>query len=279
MSLVLVNIIKENRVELPPRYRKKAINSTMISQLRQGKKYARFNFTPATGTYDYELQATDSAEYIATSSVSNEAKNITLDTRRQGTVTVSTANIIQASYFSDNEEEINVVCLNTRSRQVAYRVKERLDEFVARVNAVDVPEQTVLNTSVAIKTADTIKVNDNTYADDPHMAIPLDSNSHYTLKAFIYYNAHGTPDMKFRFGAMTGATIAWGYDWDSTAQTVYTGTTAVTVVGVSANRAILLVGTVYTSNAVTLAFQWAQNVSNANATTMKRGSWLEVTKL
>lgn len=146
----------------------------------------------------------------------------------------------------------------------------------------------------AFKTADQTKTNDNTLNADNALSFVLDANSHYRIEAMVEVeNPNTTPDFKFRWLAFTGT---WYLHYDSRRITVSTGaavgtnlfsshgnnftTDSVIAMG-NAQRALIhfdiLVHTGGPPNNFFL--NWAQNVSNANPTTVKAGSWAIATKI
>lgn len=148
--------------------------------------------------------------------------------------------------------------------------------------------RTVINAKVGggvkVKTTDTSRSNNAAYSDDPHLVIPVLANTVYSVDMYGVYQAGATGLFKVQFALPSGATMAggsWHYDpgadeWAATA--IQESTTPYAMVAGLAGttnfpfrlQASLHVG----ANAGNLAFQWAQNVSNATPTIVRKGSWL-----
>lgn len=139
------------------------------------------------------------------------------------------------------------------------------------------------------KTANEAKTNDATLADDTHLAgWSLDADTWYAIEGcLIVFSAGATPDFQCKFV------------FDNAAQFNYIGLQTVSDQPAQQGDAsadgsavvIALIGADYhlaylkgqvqcnASTASTMDFQWAQNTSDATATTLYEGSWIRVTKL
>lgn len=131
------------------------------------------------------------------------------------------------------------------------------------------------------KSADQTVTSSTTLVNDNQLKFAVAANETYIFQAWLYtYAADGTPDIKVTFTGPSGSTVLW-----SSSQVIFNagGATTLTVVSpgataadlfVDANlRAIQLYGTI--SNGATagdLQFQFAQNTSSANGTSVKAGS-------
>jgi len=131
------------------------------------------------------------------------------------------------------------------------------------------------------KSADQTVTSSTTLVNDNQLKFAVEANETYIFQAWLYtYAADGTPDIKVTFTGPSGSTVLW-----SSSQVIFNagGATTLTVVSpgataadlfVDANlRAIQLYGTI--SNGATagdLQFQFAQNTSSANGTSVKAGS-------
>jgi hypothetical protein len=134
------------------------------------------------------------------------------------------------------------------------------------------------------KSADQSVTSSTTIINDTHLKFAVAANETYIFQIWLYtYAADGTPDIKLTCAGPSGSTVLW-----SSSQVIYLsdGTPTLTSVQTSGatggasslfvdanNRAIMLYGTI--SNGATagdLQFQWAQNTSSANSTTVKAGS-------
>jgi hypothetical protein len=131
------------------------------------------------------------------------------------------------------------------------------------------------------KSADQSVTSSTTLVNDTHLKFAVAANETYIFQLWLFtYAADGTPDIKVTCTGPSGSTVLW-----SSSQVIFNAAAATTLTsvntsGVSAdlfvdanNRAIQLYGTI--SNGATagdLQFQWAQNTSSANSTTVKAGS-------
>lgn len=131
------------------------------------------------------------------------------------------------------------------------------------------------------KSSDQTVTSSTTLVNDSQLKFAVAASETYIFQAWLYtYAADGTPDIKVTFTGPAGSTVLW-----SSSQVIFNagGSTTLTVVsagGTAADlfvdsnlRAIQLYGTI--SNGVTagdLQFQFAQNTSSANGTSVKAGS-------
>jgi len=133
---------------------------------------------------------------------------------------------------------------------------------------------------IVTKPTDTVKTNDNTVSNDPHLTVPVEANSVYHIDAFLLWTSATTPDIRFGFSGPSGSTMFWGNDLDSPngscangISTTRTGSGG----GVNVYRMSNLRGVLHTSaSAGSFSVRWAQNTSNIQATTMRRGSRLRL---
>lgn len=131
------------------------------------------------------------------------------------------------------------------------------------------------------KSADQSVTSSTTLVNDTHLKFAVAANETYIFQLWLYtYAADGTPDIKLTCAGPAGSTVLW-----SSSQVIFNAAAATTLTsvntsGVSAdlfvdanNRAIQLYGTIANGGtAGDLQFQWAQNTSSANSTTIKAGS-------
>jgi len=133
------------------------------------------------------------------------------------------------------------------------------------------------------KSSDQTVTSSTTLVNDSQLKFAVAASETYIFQAWLYtYAADGTPDIKVTFTGPSGSTVFW-----SSSQVIFTGggATTLTVVApgataadfyVDANyRAIQLYGTILNGGtAGDLQFQFAQNTSSANGTSVKAGSSL-----
>lgn len=145
------------------------------------------------------------------------------------------------------------------------------------------------NTFLALAAADQTVTNSNVFQNDNTLSIAVTNGSTYLIDLFARFTcASITPDAKWRF---TGPTVAYGYgtEWDGFVlaganNLQYFELLAAAGLSMQVNTDVhggflTIRGTFKPSADGTLQFQWAQQVSDANGTTRKAGSFLRLTKV
>jgi hypothetical protein len=131
------------------------------------------------------------------------------------------------------------------------------------------------------KSSDQTVTSSTTLVNDSQLLFAVAANETYIFQAWLYtFAADGTPDIKVTFTGPAGSTVFW-----SSSQVIFNaaGSTTLTVVAPGATtadlfvdsnlRAIQLYGTILNGGtAGNLQFQFAQNTSSANGTSVKAGS-------
>lgn len=138
------------------------------------------------------------------------------------------------------------------------------------------------------KTADESRAATTALADDTHLIFAAEANAVYTMYGWVKYFADPAPDIKMQFTVPTGCLGEWA--WIMPGQATVAGSVNGYAVRTESND----VGAVRTgygtsdtqqntpvsgifrmsSTPGNIALQWAQNVSNATATTLFTDSWL-----
>lgn len=134
------------------------------------------------------------------------------------------------------------------------------------------------------KSADTARSNTTTRTDDPHLAgWSLSANTLYSVRGYI--RASGDPG-DLVCGLVSDGSLTSGrlmYSWnDNSGDLEYTfavDSLSTRTISLQSDTSIFISGFVYPSSAQTLDFQWAQFSSNATATTLYQGSWIQIEKL
>jgi hypothetical protein len=146
-----------------------------------------------------------------------------------------------------------------------------------------------------VKSADESLANSGSMQDDNHLILSVAANTDYILEAGLVYSATNGVDLAFGWIAPSGATMYWSSGTAShyVASTPYVSFSAMIVssiavaIGFSSGGTsnpffeiarpygLLRVG----STAGTIRLRWAQNVSNAEHTVMRSGSWLRLTRM
>lgn len=138
------------------------------------------------------------------------------------------------------------------------------------------------------KTADESRSATTTLADDTHLVFAAEAGAVYTMWGWIKYFADNTPDIKMQFTVPAGCLGEWAWMMPGS------GTLAGSINGYSIRTESNDVNVVRTGYGTSdtqqntpvsglfrmsttpgnIALQWAQNVSNATATTLYTDSWL-----
>lgn len=141
--------------------------------------------------------------------------------------------------------------------------------------------------TTVFKAADQIKNSDTTLADDAELQFPVAANTTYAFRLNVFYGSASVPDFKFQIVGPASPTLA------QFAYTAMRGDGALVTAQAQAFAAaqVLAHGALFAgwlaiegiiqngANAGTVALQWAQNTSNAGATAIRGGSYLEYKKL
>lgn len=143
----------------------------------------------------------------------------------------------------------------------------------------------------ATKSVDTARTSTTALAADPHLVLALAANAVYELSGFIEYDGNfgGSGDLKMDWTLPSGATMRWaprGNAAGDTTQKLNSGSVANTLAvavgtyGVGTTRNSLSPrGYIITSaTAGNATLRWAQNSSNAIATTLYANSWVSASR-
>lgn len=136
------------------------------------------------------------------------------------------------------------------------------------------------------KTANQAKTSDSTLADDNTLFFPMLASTNYAFEFKVFFDTAATPDFKFAIDAPASPTLLrlLRKHIDPGALTTLVTTSEVAEVGSTAVAGgtgttggfVEAEGIVHNgANAGNLAFQWAQNTSNASATTVLAGSYIK----
>jgi hypothetical protein len=140
------------------------------------------------------------------------------------------------------------------------------------------------------KPSNQAKTSDTTLANDSTLVAALDATSTYAFRFVVFLSTGATPDSKYGLaytGSLSSAFVFRGYQSpgagigaaDLFTATVETLPGVLNVNGGTGTTIIMIHGVLTTSTAGNLSFQWAQQTSNAAATTVRAGSYLEYRKI
>lgn len=143
----------------------------------------------------------------------------------------------------------------------------------------------------ARKTVSTSRASTTTATADPELQAQVAANAEYAFAAYIRYVGGQTGDMKCAFTGPSGSSGSWGARTMSTGATLATdssdairtpiGTTkAIGNISTTAGQTLNVTGRLITSStAGTFSFDWAQNTSDATATSIEADSWFMLWRL
>lgn len=143
------------------------------------------------------------------------------------------------------------------------------------------------------KTADESRSATTTYADDTHLVFAAEANAVYTMVGWIKYFADPTPDIKVSIAVPSGCLGEWAWNMPGS-NTLGTGTVGYAIrtetndvngsrtgYGTSDSNHFTPISGLFrmSSTAGNIALQWAQNTSNATATTLFTDSWMQFQRI
>lgn len=143
------------------------------------------------------------------------------------------------------------------------------------------------------KTSDENRQATTTFADDAHLTFAVEANAVYEMDGWIKYFADPTPDIKIQFSTPSGTLGEWAWLMPGSG-TAATGTVGYSIrtetndVGSSRTGYGTSDSTMFTpisglwrigATAGSITLQWAQNTSNATATTLYTDSWLRFQRI
>jgi hypothetical protein len=133
------------------------------------------------------------------------------------------------------------------------------------------------------KTADQAKASDATLGDDDALSFGVLANAKYAFRAVVFYSTAATPDFKYTLTGPSSPTlvrfhareIEFGVARTDNEQTSF-GNSRSVASGAATEGKIEIEGILHNgANAGAVTFQWAQATSNASATTVRAGSFIE----
>ncbi len=158
----------------------------------------------------------------------------------------------------------------------------------------DIPTATqfnewLTNINFARKSATESVSNSLTLQDDNELLVPIEANAIYLMDSIILYDGPANADLKILFRTPTGGSMSGAatglLDTASTAG----NTVTIPITGNSSNsfgtlgsgtQALICHGMVFTSGtAGNLQVEWSQNTSQASATRVISGSWINLRRV
>lgn len=149
------------------------------------------------------------------------------------------------------------------------------------------PGATILT---AVKTADQTVVNSSTLQNDNHLTVTVEANTNYILEAVLLLQVQSVGSFQAQFSAPSGATLGAQEIRNTSGGSVFSSGNYISQLGsiFESGAVTYTAGTSYfrvegtlfvSSTAGTFNLQWAQSVSNATGTILKKGSYLKLTKV
>lgn len=136
------------------------------------------------------------------------------------------------------------------------------------------------------KTADETRNNDNTLTADTDLQTPVDANTGYAFWGWVTYVSDASADFAYVISEPDGVMMAILHKGNEGVGSLgvelvdesWSGNSTAT--GGTTRYIVYFTGYLVTGVAGgTFSFDWSQNLSNANDTTVKKGSWMRVKKL
>lgn len=158
---------------------------------------------------------------------------------------------------------------------------------------VDYPVAGLSVTQSKVKTAEETRTSNATLTDDTHLAgFTLEAGAYYKIEVLFTYNHYQAPDFKWAFQFSQTPQTDSGFwsantNFENTTNNEFEIARTITTQGTVVNAvdnidAVVRISAFVLANATTggtLDFQWAQNTSNAQAITARKGAYMIVTRL
>lgn len=136
------------------------------------------------------------------------------------------------------------------------------------------------NSTTVIKQSNESVTSSTTVQDDDELLLAVAANTDYKIMGFlIASSASATPDIKYTLTAPVGAVVQWCLTHEETSVHAATETEFISM-GAGNDEMMGIVGSINNgANAGNVTVQWAQNTSDATATTVLAGSALTLHKV
>jgi hypothetical protein len=134
------------------------------------------------------------------------------------------------------------------------------------------------------KPANTARTSNTTLTSDPDLQFSVAANTTYAISCTIFYDTQATPDFKYATTGPTATLARAAHSYLAPGSTTYTNAMSTATAGIASTAITAGTGSGVVTFDITLqngatagtwAFQWAQNTSNAAATTVLGGSSCE----
>lgn len=139
------------------------------------------------------------------------------------------------------------------------------------------------------KTADESVTSSTTLQDDNHLVLPLLASATYVVEGGLYYDGvFNAGNLKLTWSLPASATIYWSANGPATggaaafaSQAVTSGNITVGTYGTGGSKTTASISALVTTagTAGNMQLRWAQDASNATATTIYAKSWLRAIRI
>jgi len=159
--------------------------------------------------------------------------------------------------------------INGEIRRNGADVKVMTDSFLKNLTSSPVIIRKPSNTNTA---------NDATLNDDPHLTLAVGSSQTWQFEFVVFCTTDATPGIDLAVNGPTASSIDYHvqlWDTDALSKSIFATAydTEVGALFTSSDCLAKIRGTVVTTAAGNIVLRWAQQVSNATNTTVKRGSY------
>lgn len=191
------------------------------------------------------------------------------------------------AYFDGLIQAARVAAIDRSDDWISAEYNNQSDPATFAIEQAPQQGTTAPDSSTVIKSANENVTSSTTLQNDDEFSFALEANTKYVIDGGVFATSTASqPDIKIGFTVPSGATMDIGYlaqgGNSRTAELLETSGAASAQIDIAANSNTIIqpFGSVVTGGtAGNLVFQWAQNSSNATATTVKQGSFVTVTKV
>ena len=137
----------------------------------------------------------------------------------------------------------------------------------------------LVNTLYAVKASDESVTSSTTLQDDEHLFASVAANSVYEVTVALRGTANSSGDLKVQFAGPAGATGLFGAGKDHSCVTLGTPNGPISLSTATPDTVFFMGTLTVGGTAGTFKLQWAQNTSNATATTLQAGSYMVLRRI
>lgn len=147
-------------------------------------------------------------------------------------------------------------------------------------HSTDTPFASFTEDLAVRKTSNESVTSSTVLQNDDQLKLSLEASTTYVIDGVLFVSAsNATPDIKIALFGQSGSDITIAYHHDNNDAVLASGQTSNTIPVPNGTIAIKLSGSIATGSAGDLQLKWAQAVSNANAVTVLKGSYLRAEEI